>query len=238
MRGLSGDIEESIDIVLEGLNFDISIGDIDPDKMSRTMNSKKDSFIEAKILLNEWVSSANRPSDAKIMSYAKKLVRAGDYSIIKLRKALKLKIDYKTLAPEKHGSAIKAKTTILKTIRMINTSLAELRIQISSNDVKFKEENYKVGFPERFADGNFYPERDYFKQWHDKDTDSVMICPIGTKGEIINIDGLNVMLPKIPFKKYILFSDKKKEDQYWRREKIPRELTPKSVDSFTTWILE
>ena len=36
MRGLSGDIEESINIVLEGLGYDLDIGDIDPDKMSST----------------------------------------------------------------------------------------------------------------------------------------------------------------------------------------------------------
>ena len=218
MKGLSADIEESIEIVIEGLSYDVDIAKVDPEKMTRAMNSKKESFSEAKTLLNEWVNSSNRPSEKTILRYARKLVKAGDTSIIKLRKALKLKIDFEELAPEKHGSAIKAKTTILRAIRDINSSLAELRVQIESENVQFKEENYKIGFAERFASGDFYPESDYFKKWHDTLADAVMICPKGTMGELVTIEGLNIRLPKVPAKKNILYSHRKKEDQFWKRE--------------------
>ena len=238
MKGLSSDIEEAIKIVIEGLSYDVDISKVDPEKMTRAMNSKKESFSEAKLLLNEWVNSANRPSERTILLYAKKLVRAGDTSIIKLRKALKLSIDFEELEPEKHGAAIKAKTTILRAIRDINSSLSELRIQIESESVQFKEENYKVGYAERFASGDFYPENNYFKEWYDKEADAVMICPKGTKGALVTIEGLNIRLPKIPAKTKILYHNKKKEDQYWRREETPKGLTATSADAFADFILE
>jgi hypothetical protein len=42
----------------------------------------------------------------------------------------------------------------------------------------------------------------------------ISICPDGTQGEIIEIDNLNIMLPKKPKKTDILFHDKKKADQH------------------------
>jgi len=238
MNNLSYDIEESIKIVIEGLGYDINIAEIDPEKMTRAMKSKEESFLEAKALMNDWVNSANRPSEEKAMRYAKLLLNAGDTSIIKLRKSLKAKIDFEELAPEKFGTAIKAKTVILKAIRNINSSLEELRVQISSNSLKFKEENYKVGYAERFASQEFYPKKNYFKKWNNPDEEAVMICPKGTRGEIIDIENLKIQLPKVPAKKHILFSKKKKEDQFWSREEMPVGLTPKSAESFTSYILE
>ena len=49
----------------------------------------------------------------------------------------------------------------------------------------------------------------------------VGICPEGTKGEIITIDKLDIMLPKKPPKSKILFHDKKKADQRWMRIDMP-----------------
>lgn len=238
MIGLSEDIEVSINIILEGLGYDLVVANVTPEKMKKVMDAKKESFIEAKTLLNEWVNSANRPSDKKILQYATKLVTQGDASIIKLRKALRSPIDYDELSPEKHGIAIKSKTVILQTIRMINSSLSELRLQITSNNVKFKEEDFKIGWAERFANGDFYPEKDYHKKWYNKELDSVMICPFGTVGKTIVIENLNITLPKRPPKKNIKYSGFKKENQYWRREEMPEGLTPSSSESFTDYILE
>lgn len=238
MKGLSEDIEISINIILKGLGYDLVVANVDPEKMKRVMDSKKESFIEAKKLLNEWVNSTNRPSDKKILKYAEKLVIAGDLSIAKLRKALRSDIDYDELSADKHAAAIKSKTVILSTIRMINSSIAELRLQISSNTVKFKEEDFKIGWAERFANGDFYPEKDYHKEWYNKELDSIIICPKGTQGGTIELEGLNITLPKVPAKKNILYSGYKKENQYWRREEMPAGLTPQSSESFADYILE
>lgn len=238
MIGLSQDIEDSINIVLEGLKYDIDLSKIDPEKMTRAMKSKIESFQEAKVLLTEWIESPNRPSGVKIERYAKRLVSAGDLSITKLRKALRKKIDFEELDSDKHGVAIKAKTTILRAIRDINSSVLDLRLQISEKNIRFKEQNFKIGYPERYADGDFYPANKYHKEWYDKKNDAVMICPKGTAGEVITLDDLKIALPKQPAKSRIKFSKLKKKDQFWKREPIPKGLTPKNVNNFTEYILE
>ena len=236
--GLSKDIEDSIKIVLKGLTYDVDVVEIDPDKMSRAMKSKETSFLEVKKLLGEWVGSPNRPSDSKILKYAKDLVDAGDTSISKLRKALRVSIDYSELPAEKHGAATQSKTIILKSIRTINSSLSELRLQISEDKVKFTEQNFNIGYPERFARGDFYPTSNYHKSWIDEENNAIKICPKSSEGKMITIDDLNIILPKEPARSRIKYNKLKKKDQYWKREEIPEGLNPDTVDNFSEYILE
>ena len=53
----------------------------------------------------------------------------------------------------------------------------------------------------------------------------VNICPHDTEGDIIEISGLVIQLPKKPGKKDILFSNLKKEDQHWKRIPLPEDLS-------------
>ena len=53
--------------------------------------------------------------------------------------------------------------------------------------------------------------------------DLVVISRNGTIGQIININGLAIGLPKEP-EKLFKRSDKK-EEQYWEREELPRDLS-------------
>ena len=62
----------------------------------------------------------------------------------------------------------------------------------------------------------------------------VNICPQGTSGEVINISDVYLQLPAVPKKKDILFSDLKKEEQYWRRIDPPSDLMKiRSMDDWT-----
>ena len=62
----------------------------------------------------------------------------------------------------------------------------------------------------------------------------VNICPKGTGGDVINISDVYLQLPAVPKKKDILFSDSKKEDQYWRRLDPPTDLMKiRSMDDWT-----
>jgi len=58
-----------------------------------------------------------------------------------------------------------------------------------------------------------------------KDDVVINICPNGTEGEVIELSYLHIQLPKVPPKKDILFSDKPKKDQHWRRVDPPREIS-------------
>ncbi len=61
----------------------------------------------------------------------------------------------------------------------------------------------------------------------------INICPQDTEGEVVEISELYIQLPKVPAKKDILFHDKKKEDQMWRRIDVPSELL--RVRSMDEW---
>lgn len=238
MKGLSEEIEISIQNALEGLNLDVDILSVDDDKLSTLVKSRQESFIAIKELLVSWQNSPNSPSHEKLRKYIVELVDAGENSIDVLRSALKKKIDFTELDVERYGLAIKAKPLLLKAISEINAGNSELRNQIEADKFDLAERDFKRGFPEKFANQEFYPTKHYHKEWHDEATDAVMICPLGTKGEIIELDGLKIMLPKKPKNSEILYNRKAKEDQYWRREEMPAGLTPETEDVYTEYIMQ
>ena len=62
----------------------------------------------------------------------------------------------------------------------------------------------------------------------------INICPNDTKGEVIEIDGLLIQLPKKPKKEDILYHDKPKKEQMWVRHEPNSELIRlKSMDDWT-----
>ena len=62
----------------------------------------------------------------------------------------------------------------------------------------------------------------------------VNICPNGTEGEVIELSDVFIQLPKVPAKKDILFHDKSKSEQFWRRLQVPQDLL--RVRSMDEWL--
>lgn len=239
MLGLSNDIEFAIDSIIEGLEYDIDISEITADKFDSAMKSKIESFRSAKQMILRWQNNQNSPNEEKLKKYVQRLVKAGDKSLITLRMALREKIDYSLIDPTKHHLAVKAKASIHTAIVEIDSSLIELRLQLTSENFNLSDKEFKIGFPERYSKGEFYPKNQYYTKWYDEKTDSILIDPKGTKGQLIVLDGLNIVLPEVPKnKKDILFSKNKKVDQYWRRTPIPVGISVDSVDAYTEYILE
>lgn len=239
MRGLSKEIESAIKSMLTGLSYPIKVDLLDDDKVKVTMDSKLSSFNSTKKLLNKWINSENAPSHDNIKYYATQLMEAGYDALENLREALSKDIDYANLDEHKFDKAIKAKPIILETIFDLEASIQELNVQIDTNDLSFGEKEYKVGYPEKFANGEFFKQSDYHKNWYDDREDAVIICPFGTKGEMIVIDELKIWLPKVPKdKSKILFSDLPKKDQYWRRPEPPKNIRPDNVDHYHDYIME
>lgn len=238
MRGLSEEIEIAIRNALEGLILDVNIIEVQDDKLSTLVKSRVDGFVAIKELIVSWQNSPNSPSHEKLKSYVIELVSAGENSIDILRSALKKKIDFSEIEAEKYGATIRSKPIILKAITDIHAGNIELINQIEADKFDLAERDFKRGYPEKFANQEFLPIKNYHKEWYDKDTDSVMICPMGTKGEIITLDGLNIMLPKKPKNTEILYHRKEKKDQYWRREEMPKGLTPDNEEVYTDYILQ
>jgi hypothetical protein len=72
------------------------------------------------------------------------------------------------------------------------------------------------------------------KRWaygYDHDNDIVVISKDGTLGEVININGLNIGLPKIP--ETVIYRSKKKQDQYWEPFEYSKELS--RIKSIFQW---
>lgn len=71
------------------------------------------------------------------------------------------------------------------------------------------------------------------KQIKDYEEYVVNICPNDTDGEVIEIGGINIQLPKLPPKKEILFNGRKQSLQMWKRIPVPEEL--QRIRSMDEW---
>jgi len=239
MKNLSRDIESAINIILDGLGYELVVSDLSPEKMKVIMDSKINSFQYAKEMLNKWQNSPNAPSTEKLRDYISRLVISGDDALGVLRQALREKIDYSKLDPSKVGSAVQAKPVILQAIHELDSSLIDLRLQLDSEKYNLASAEFTVGYAEKYARQEFFPESNYYKKWFNEDKDALIICPKGTIGEMITIDGLNVILPKKPkSKSEILFSDQTKKNQFWRRTPMPLGLTIENEEAHAEYIIE
>lgn len=239
MKGLSSDIQEALEIVIEGLDYDMQVDSIDPDKVKSSMDSKLSSFRTSKELLSKWVNSPNAPSEAKFSHYVERLIESGNKSIKTLRKALRTKIDFGTLEEHKHKLASQTKLAVLNSITELSSSLIELERQYETGTVMLKEAEFKRGYAEKFAYGEFYPKKNYYKKWNNKEQNAIVIDPKGSRGEILTLDGLRVQIPIPPRdRSKILFSDKPKKDQRWVREELPKGCTPDNAEPYAEYIME
>jgi hypothetical protein len=239
MRGLSSDIELAVETVMQGLELPINIEHTEDDKIKRIMDSKVASFKYSKELLDKWLNSPNAPSPARLRVYVERLYGAGGDAVDILRDALRKPINYVELEQVKIADAVKAKSTILEYIRQLEGGLLELKLQIEADKFNLSAREFKLGFPERFAKGEFFDAESYHGEWYNETKDAVMICPFGSKGKIIEMDGLKIQLPKKPLDKTkILYHDLPKKEQYWRREEEPEGLNVDSEEAFTEYIYE
>lgn len=212
---------------------------LEPEKMKAIIDSKVSSFDLAKKMMNRWVSSPNAPTEDKQRFYIEKIVSAGEKALTFLRESLAHDIDFDEIEKHKIALAIKAKPIILNAVFELDSSLKELRDKLDNDDLSLVDREFKIGYPERYAKGEFFPVEDYWKKWYNESKEAVGICPFSTKGEIITLEDLNVQLPKPPRdKSKILFSDSPKSEQYWRRLDFPKNITPDNVDGWEDVIKE
>ena len=66
------------------------------------------------------------------------------------------------------------------------------------------------------------------------DDESIILAPESENGEVVELGGLEIVLPKPPPKKEILFHDKPKKLQMWRRLPMPEELS--RIRSMDEWL--
>jgi hypothetical protein len=247
------DIRKGLETMITGLNYNFFSVDgsatddtkemedyvlsLEPERMKKIMESKASSFDSAKKILNMWMSSPNAPRKELARDYIERIVYAGDSALDILRNAYTMEIDFSELEAHKHDSAIKAKPLILESIYDLDTNLKELREKLLSDDLTLTEREFRVGYPERFGMGEFYPKKNYHKNWYNQEEDAVRIGPDSSSGKIITLENLKIQLPKPPKDKtQILFYDLPKEEQYWRRLDVPHGITPENKEQWEDYI--
>lgn len=239
MKGLSKSIQLGLNTVIDGLEVDLRLESIEPDKLKAAMESKLVSFKMAKELLLDWVNSPNAPSRERFDAYISKIISLGERNLKTLSEALATKIDYHEIEPHKHKAIAQSKVTILKFIRELDGALVELREQHSSGTVNLKEYDFSRGMAEKFAHGEFFAASNYHKKVINEDNGAVILDPKGTLGNTMDLQGLLVQLPRVPRDRTkILYHDLPKEEQYWRREPIPQSLNPDTLNQHMEWVLE
>jgi len=239
VKGLGEDIQSALDVVIEGLNFTFDVSQIDPDKIKSTMDSKLTSFNIAKTLLYKWANSPNAPRKVKFDKYIVSLIESGDSSLFVLRKALRSKVNWKEVDETRHKLAIESKLAVLNSVNELEASVAELRNQFENDSVILKETEFRRGYAEKYAAQEFYPLKNYYKEWYNKEEDAIVLDPKGSRGEIIILDDLKIQLPHPPRdKKKILYSKLPKKDQHWKREPMPKGLVYDNADLYRDYILE
>mgnify|MGYP001814785431 CR=1 FL=1 len=232
MIGLSDDIKLALDTVIQGLEYRFQKQDLDtPEKMQTIMKSKVSSFKAAKEIVTTWSNSPNAPATDTLVHYVNGIVNAGDKALITLRHALRAEIDYTEVDAEKHSQAILAKSFIMNAVMDLGKSIQELRNKLDDGDLDLTDKEFKVGYPERYGKNPKYSVKSFFKDWYNEETDGVNICPFSTQGETIVLQDLHITLPEEPEDKtQILFHDLPKEEQYWRRQEVPDNITPDNVE--------
>ena len=239
MRGLSKDIEAAIDSIIEGLEYNIDVSSVEPTKLKSLMKSKENSFKYAKDMINKWDNSQNSPNPHKLKLYIQRLVTAGDRAVETLRAFLRERIDYSTIEEDKHYLVTEGKSVLHQAIVNIDNNITELRLQLDADKFNLSDREFKRGYPEKFANQEFFPLKNYYKEWYDPETKSILLCPNGTKGKIINLENLRMILPVPPEDEtQILFHDLPKEEQYWRRTEMPKGLHSKNAEDYNTFIYD
>ena len=102
----------------------------------------------------------------------------------------------------------------------------------------YKQTLYKI-YDEHLKDKTIKHKNKHnkFNYGYNKDLDCVIISKDGTLGEIYEIQGLKVGLPKIP--QVIDGQDLKKENQYFKKRLKPNSLNKiKSIYDFTRYPVE
>jgi len=238
IEGLSKDIKASVDDLINNLEYEIILDGIEPSELKKVVKGKVDSFNSGKAILQRWMDSPNAPAEKTIVRYVKRFIKGGNNAMTMMRAALSKEFDYEDLDQYKHADIASAKPFILESIMNLNSYIIELESMIESEEINLKDKEFKIGYPERFARGEVIDTSKLHKDWYNSKEDAIKICPDGTEGDIIELQGLRVQLPQQPPKKEMLFSDKPVKEQYWRRTPVPKGCTKDNEEAFADYIKE
>ncbi|MFA8451749.1 MAG: hypothetical protein ACEPOW_13730 [Bacteroidales bacterium] len=207
----------------------------------KALQTKRKTFVEAKSII-KGILELDYNQQAWARKSVESLITSGKSSIELLIDTLDDKIKNVDKIAKNAGdvaNAVESKILAFNDAYVIMTHIDELERIVSEDEIVLKDTEFNEGYCEIYADKyTEWGDSKGFSQkaGYDPDLDAVKICPNGTVGEIIVIEGLRIALPKPPPKTKTLFNDKKKKDQYWRRQAPPRTLGKKTAKAHESFI--
>ena len=204
------------------LKADIAFDEIEDETKGKTaLSTKKDAFIEAKTIIanlleidygeQEWARNA-----------VTELIEAGEESVNNLIESLsnEIFIEDGVISDDVNDlkNAIKSRGIAFKDSLDLIDALTDLKRIASQEEIVLKENDYSAGYPEMYA--NKYIEMGD-KSGYSEKHDAVIIDPDGSIGEKINIMGVDIILPEQPPEETMLNYGKRKNEQYFTRQKPP-----------------
>jgi len=226
--------------------------DVDPDDdknrfVKGAVKTKKNAFVRSRYLLGKLQSVEGEylrhKNEKWYSSTIRKLVGSADIAIDELSSVMTQKID-KAWGVDTKNSAIDAKQVAYDYIDEILAGSIELRgvlesIQSGEGVPSLKTSDFQVGLSEDHAYKGFHPPvKGKYKPGYNKDLDAVVISYDGTVGEIVEVFGLRIALPKAPPKSKLPNHRKRKHLQYWERPETSTELTPENAHLYADEIEE
>lgn len=203
-------------------------------KVKKALEVKKHAFVQAKQIITGVLEH-----DQKQQEWAKhsieQLIIAGSGSVESLIDSLSEPVHIEVIGnnADDVDNAIKSKGVAFNDVMELMSLIEELERIAKEDEIILKDIQFNEGYAEIYADK--YNEKEN-KSGYDPKIDAVIIDPDGSVGDIIEISGLRIALPKKPKRSDIANHNRKKADQYWRRQGPPRALTPKSAKSYSDFI--
>lgn len=131
------------------------------------------------------------------------------------------------------STMIDTKLVAFNDVMEIEDIVHDVKSKLEEEDIMLEETDYKGGYAEKYAD-KFARMKD--NSGYRPDIDAVVIDPEGTVGEIVEINDIRIALPKKPIKAEIDWGKRFKQDQFWRRQAPPKDLTVRTAKRHEDYI--
>lgn len=229
--------KKGVDELLKVIQAEINLGDTTKSSKGKAaLKTKKKAIVECKQII-----AGVLEHDYHQQKWARKkineIIECGDSAIQSLLSGLEDSIPVSKYGisddAEDISNAIDSKSIAFDDAVEIMEVITDLKRVIEEDEIIMNNSEFSGGFAELYAD-KFAKLQD--KSGYDAENDYIIIDPDGSVGEIIEIYGIKIALPKQPAKKEIFGHEKEKPKQHWVRQEPPKSLTPKTAKAYSDFI--
>lgn len=240
-------LRDTISEIIRVLETPVPVDEVSDKKtfVKGAVKMKKNAFVRARNLLGKLQQVEGDQTRQNHSTWYKstisKLVSSADLAMQDLSHVMTQELD-QNWGVDTINNAIDAKEIAYDYIDEIFAGSIDLQkildsIESGEGVPSIKTDDFKVGWAEDHAYKAFHPPvKGKFQPGYNEGLDAVVISYDGTVGEIIEVFGLRIALPKAPPKSHFPNSRKKKHLQYWERPTFPSGLNRENAHQFADTI--